>query len=119
MKIGYARVSTLEQNLDLQKDDALLAAGCVKVITDQASGSSAARPGLEKLKEQLRADDTLVVWRLDRLGRSLRDLIGWMTYLDEHKVGLLSLHEAIDTNDDLRASSPSTCSVRLRSSSVT
>ena len=96
MKIGYARVSTLEQNLDLQKD-ALLAAGCEKVITDKASGSSTARPGLEKLKEQLRADDTLVVWRLDRLGRSLRDLIGWMTYLEERKVGLLSLHEAIDT----------------------
>ncbi len=97
MKIGYARVSTLEQNLDLQKD-ALLAAGCEKVMTDKASGSSTARPGLEKLKEQLRADDTLVVWRLDRLGRSLRDLIGWMTYLEDRKVGLLSLHEAIDTN---------------------
>jgi DNA invertase Pin-like site-specific DNA recombinase len=49
------------------------------------------------VKEQLRAGDTPVVWRLDRLGRSLRDLIGWMTYLEEHKVGLLSLHEAIDT----------------------
>lgn len=97
MKIGYARVSTFEQNLDLQKD-ALVAAGCEKVISDMASGSSTARPGLEKLKEQLRADDTLVVWRLDRLGRSLRDLIGWMTYLEEHEVGLLSLHEAIDTN---------------------
>ena len=97
MKIGYARVSILEQNLDLQKD-ALLAAGCEKVITDKASGSSTARPGLEKLKEQLRADDILVVWRLDRLGRSLRDLIGWMTYLEERKIGLLSLHEAIDTN---------------------
>ena len=49
------------------------------------------------MKEQLRAGDTLVVWRLDRLGRSLRDLIGWMTYLEDQKVGLLSLHEAIDT----------------------
>ena len=96
MKIGYARVSTHEQNLDLQRD-ALLAVGCEKVITDKASGTTATRPGLEKLKEQMRAGDTLVVWRLDRLGRSLRDLIGWMTYLDEHKVGLLSLHEAIDT----------------------
>lgn len=96
MKIGYARVSTAEQNLDLQRD-ALKAAGCERVITDQASGTVAARPGLEKLKEQLRAGDTLVVWRLDRLGRSLRDLIGWMTYLEEEKVGLLSLHEAIDT----------------------
>jgi len=96
MKVGYARVSTAEQNLDLQCD-ALNAAGCEKVITDKASGTVVARPGLEKLKEQLRAGDTLVVWRLDRLGRSLRDLIGWMTYLEEAKVGLLSLHEAIDT----------------------
>ena len=96
MKIGYARVSTHEQNLDLRRD-ALLAIGCEKVITDKASGTTATRPGLEKLKEQMRAGDTLVVWQLDRLGRSLRDLIEWMTYLDEHKVGLLSLHEAIDT----------------------
>ncbi|RJF90235.1 recombinase family protein [Sphingomonas cavernae] len=96
MKIGYARVSTLEQSLDLQRD-ALKAAGCAKVITDQASAAVSARPGLEKMKEQLRAGDTLVIWRLDRLGRSLRDLIGWMTYLEEEKVGLLSLHEAIDT----------------------
>jgi len=96
MRIGYARVSTAEQNLDLQRD-ALKAAGCERVITDKASGTVAVRPGLEKLKEQLRAGDTLVVWRLDRLGRSLRDLIGWMTYLEEEKVGLLSLHEAIDT----------------------
>lgn len=96
MRIGYARVSTAEQNLDLQRD-ALKAAGCEKVITDKASGVVAARPGLEKVKEQLRAGDTLVVWRLDRLGRSLRDLIRWMTYLEEKQVGLLSLHEAIDT----------------------
>lgn len=97
MRIGYARVSTSEQNLDLQKD-VLLAAGCEKVITDKASGSVTARPGLGTVKEQLRAGDTLVVWRLDRLGRSLRDLIGWMTYFEEQKVALLSLHEAIDTS---------------------
>lgn len=96
MKIGYARVSTTEQNLNLQSD-ALKAAGCEKVITDKASGAVAARPGLAKLKEQLRGGDTLVVWRLDRLGRSLRDLIGWMTYLEDEEIGLLSLHEAIDT----------------------
>lgn len=96
MKIGYARVSTIEQNLDLQRD-ALLAAGCEKVITDTVSGSVLARPGLEKVKEQMRAGDTLVVWRLDRLGRSMRDLISWMTYLDEKKIQLQSLHEAIDT----------------------
>ena len=97
MKIGYARVSTAEQNLDLQRD-ALIAAGCDKVITDKASGATVPRPGLQKVKEQLRAGDMLVVWRLDRLGRSLRDLIGWMTYLEQEKIGLLSLHEAIDTN---------------------
>ena len=96
MKIGYARVSTHDQNLDLQRD-ALEKAGCEKVIVDTMSGAAAARPGLEKVKEQLRAGDTLVVWRLDRLGRSLKDLIAWVGYLDEREVGLLSLHEAIDT----------------------
>jgi DNA invertase Pin-like site-specific DNA recombinase len=96
MKIGYARVSTLEQNLHLQRD-ALEAAGCEKVIVDQVSGTVAQRPGLEKVKELLRAGDTLVVWRLDRLGRSLRDLIEWVRYLDEQGVGLQSLQEVIDT----------------------
>lgn len=86
MKIGYARVSTHEQNLDMQRD-ALKAAGCEKVITDKASGTIATRPGLEKLKEHLRAGDTLVVWRLDRLGRSLRDLIGWMASLTNTSSG--------------------------------
>lgn len=85
MKIGYARVSTIEQNLDLQRD-ALLTAGCERVIADTASGAVTSRPGLEKVKEQLRAGDTLVVWRLDRLGRSLRDVIGWMTWLEEQKL---------------------------------
>ena len=96
MKIGYARVSTLEQNPDLQKD-ALEKAGCEKVIVDKVSGTVAARPGLEKVRELLRQGDTLVVWRLDRLGRSLRDLIDWMGYLDGQGVGLQSLQEAIDT----------------------
>ncbi|ABA56534.1 Resolvase-like (plasmid) [Nitrosococcus oceani ATCC 19707] len=96
MKIGYARVSTLDQNLNLQRD-ALEAAGCQKVIVDQVSGTVAKRPGLEKVKEQLREGDTLVVWRLDRLGRSLRDLIEWVRYLDAQGVGLQSLHESIDT----------------------
>ena len=73
MKIGYARVSTLEQNLNLQID-ALKKAGCQKIITDEVSGSVADRPGLTKLKEILRTGDTLVVWRLDRLGRTLRSL---------------------------------------------
>jgi DNA invertase Pin-like site-specific DNA recombinase len=96
MRIGYARVSTLDQNPNLQRD-ALEDAGCKKVIVDQVSGTVAQRPGLEKVKELLRPGDTLVVWRLDRLGRSLRDLIEWVRYLDEHGVGLRSLHEAIDT----------------------
>ncbi len=96
MKIGYARVSTLEQNTDMQKK-ALKKAGCKKVLVDQVSGTVAKRPGLEKAKELLRKGDTLVVWRLDRLGRSLRDLIEWVRYLDEQGVGLESLHEAIDT----------------------
>ncbi|GEB90103.1 recombinase family protein [Zymomonas mobilis] len=96
MRIGYARVSTQEQNPDFQKD-ALEAVGCEKIITDKASGTIRSRPGLEKVKELLRAGDTLVVWRLDRLGRSLRDLIEWMSYLEENKVELLSLHEAINT----------------------
>lgn len=74
MRIGYARVSTQDQNLDFQRD-ALKQAGCEKIITDTASGAKAARPGLDKVREFLRAGDTLVVWRLDRLGRSLKDLI--------------------------------------------
>jgi DNA invertase Pin-like site-specific DNA recombinase len=96
MKIGYARVSTLEQNPDLQRD-ALLKAGCEKVIVDQISGTVAERPGLGQVKELLRRGDTLVVWRLDRLGRSLRDLIDWAYYLEQQGVGLQSLQENIDT----------------------
>jgi len=96
MLIGYARVSTHDQNLDLQRD-ALEAAGCERVIIDKMSGAASARPGLAQVKDILRAGDTLVVWRLDRLGRSLRDLIDWVTYLDESKIGLRSLQEAIDT----------------------
>jgi DNA invertase Pin-like site-specific DNA recombinase len=96
MNIGYARVSTHEQNLDLQQD-ALKQADCQRVIVDQVSGSVAERPGLTKLKEVLREGDTLVVWRLDRLGRSIKDLITWASWLEQQKIGLRSLHEAIDT----------------------
>jgi DNA invertase Pin-like site-specific DNA recombinase len=96
MDIGYARVSTHEQNLDLQKD-ALYKAGCDRVYVDKVSGTVAKRPGLDKVKEALRQGDTLVVWRLDRLGRSLKDLIEWVMYLQQREVGLRSLHEAIDT----------------------
>lgn len=96
MLIGYARVSTHEQNLDLQKD-ALLKAGCEEIFEDKVSGIVAARPGLEKIKLILRKGDTLVVWRLDRLGRSLKDLMEWMNYLEEKQVGLKSVQESIDT----------------------
>jgi DNA invertase Pin-like site-specific DNA recombinase len=96
MKIGYVRVSTSEQNPDLQQD-ALTAAGCEKILVDRVSGTVTQRPGLEKIKELLREGDTLVIWRLDRLGRSLRDLIEWVGYLEQRGVGLQSLHEMIDT----------------------
>ena len=96
MLIGYARISTHDQNLDGQRD-ALEAAGCERVIVDTMSGAASARPGLAQLKDVLRAGDTLVVWRLDRLGRSLKDLIAWVGYLEEREVGLRSLHESIDT----------------------
>ena len=96
MLIGYARVSTHDQNLDLQRD-ALAAAGCERLYEDRLSGAASARPGLEKLREVLRAGDTLVVWRLDRLGRSLKDLIAWVAWLEERRVGLRSLTESIDT----------------------
>ena len=96
MKIGYARVSTIEQNLDLQID-ALKAAGCEKNFSDVMSGAKSLRPELLRLKEQLRPGDTLVVWRLDRLGRSMKDLLEWMTSLEQMNVGLVSLKENIDT----------------------
>ena len=98
MKLGYARVSTLEQNLDLQID-ALKAAGCEKVITDRITGSASDRPGLKKLKEELlREGDTLVVWRLDRLGRSLKNLIEWIQELKSRGIQFNSLTENIDTS---------------------
>ena len=98
MLIGYARVSTIDQNTDLQTD-ALKTAGCQKIFIDKISGVKSDRPELNKLKEQLREGDTLVVWRLDRLGRSLRDLIDWMNYLEKEKVTLKSLQESIDTGN--------------------
>ena len=96
MLIGYARVSTHDQHLNLQ-EDALRKEGCEKIFFDEVSGTVASRPGLDKLKEQLRSGDTLVVWRLDRLGRSIRDLIDWVTTLENDGVGFRSLQESIDT----------------------
>jgi DNA invertase Pin-like site-specific DNA recombinase len=96
MLIGYARVSTNEQNLDLQKD-ALEKAECERIFVEQMSGSSSNRPELNKTIDMLREGDTLVVWRLDRLGRSLKHLIELITILEERKVGFKSLTESIDT----------------------
>lgn len=96
MKIGYARVSTHDQNLDLQKD-ALEKVGCEKIFVDEISGTVAKREGLEKAKEMLRKGDVLIVWRLDRLGRSIRDLIDWVNLLEEEGIGFKSLQESIDT----------------------
>jgi DNA invertase Pin-like site-specific DNA recombinase len=96
MRIGYARVSTLDQNLDLQ-EDALKAAGCEKIYTDKTGGTKAERPGLERALADLRAGDRLVVWKLDRLGRSLRHLIETVTDLRDRGVSFQSVQEAIDT----------------------
>jgi len=96
MLIGYARVSTDDQHLALQHD-ALQKAGCDKVFSDQQSGAANERPGLTSLFESLRPGDTLVIWRLDRLGRSLKHLIQLVEQLDQRKVGLKSLQENIDT----------------------
>lgn len=96
MHIGYARVSTHEQTLDLQLD-ALEKAGCERVFRDTASGVRAERPGLGAALDFVRDGDTLVVWRLDRLGRSLQHLIELVTALQDRAVGLRSLQESIDT----------------------
>lgn len=96
MKIGYARVSREDQNLDLQRD-ALLAAGCEKIFSDQMSGAKADRPGLDMALEFLRDGDALVVWRLDRLGRSVKNLIEIIAVLDSRKIEFLSLQESINT----------------------
>jgi DNA invertase Pin-like site-specific DNA recombinase len=96
MLIGYARVSTFEQTLDLQQD-ALTKAGCEQTFTDTISGSVAERPGLQNALLYLREGDTLVVWRLDRLGRSLKHLIDTITTLHERDIGFRSLTENIDT----------------------
>jgi DNA invertase Pin-like site-specific DNA recombinase len=96
MLIGYARVSTYDQTLNLQRD-ALQKAGCTKIFTDTASGAQTERKGLEQALSYVRKGDTFVVWRLDRLGRSLPHLITTMTDLLERGIGFKSLAENIDT----------------------
>src|SRR5687768_15509323 len=94
--IGYARVSTTDQTLSLQQD-ALKNAGCLKIFTDTASGVKAERKGLDDALAYMREGDTLVVWRLDRLGRSILNLIQTVTALEKRNVNFKSLTENIDT----------------------
>src|SRR6266702_3960680 len=96
MLIGYARVSTSDQTLNLQKD-ALEKIGCSKIFTDVISGSTTERQGLDEAISYVREGDTLVVWRLDRLGRSLKHLIETITALNNRKIGFKSIQENIDT----------------------
>ncbi len=96
MLIGYARVSTQDQTLNLQKD-ALEKIGCAKIFTDVISGATTERQGLDEALAYVREGDTLVVWRLDRLGRSLKHLIETITNLNNRKIGFKSIQENIDT----------------------
>jgi DNA invertase Pin-like site-specific DNA recombinase len=96
MLIGYARVSTHEQNLTLQTD-ALKKAGCRKIFDDRVSRAGSERPGSKAALEYVREGDTLLVWRLDRLGRSLKDLIEIIGGLEKRGMGFRSLRKSIDT----------------------
>ncbi len=96
MLIGYARVSTMDQNLDLQVD-ALNQIGCKQIFTDKITGTKFDRPELNELKKILRKDDIVVVWKLDRMGRGLRDLINLMKEFEDKGIGFKSLTEGIDT----------------------
>lgn len=96
MLIGYARVSTTDQNLTLQKD-ALTKAGCEKIYEDEMSGTKDNRPGLNQALEMLRNNDTLVVWKLDRLGRSVKSLIELVSSLNQKGIHFKSLTDSIDT----------------------
>lgn len=96
MNVGYARVSTADQNLDLQLD-ALKKAECEKIFQDIASGAKKDRPGLAEILEFIRPSDTLVVWKLDRLGRSLPHLVKVVTDLKNRNIFFMSIQEKIDT----------------------
>jgi DNA invertase Pin-like site-specific DNA recombinase len=96
MLIGYARVSTQDQTLHLQRD-ALRKIGCDKIFTDTASGAATERQGLAEALDYVREGDTLVVWKLDRLGRSLKHLIETITHLNNRNIGFKSITENIDT----------------------
>jgi DNA invertase Pin-like site-specific DNA recombinase len=113
MLIGYARVSTQDQNLELQTE-ALTQADCKKVFEDKVSGSRAERPGLAKAQEALREGDTLVVWKLDRLGRSVKNLVNLVGQLHQQGVWFKSLTDAIDTERHRDASSSTSWPAWLR-----
>jgi DNA invertase Pin-like site-specific DNA recombinase len=95
-RIGYARVSTHDQNLEMQLD-ALKKTGCKRIFTDKLSGSQVERPGLREALSQLREADTLVVWKLDRLGRSVKGLVDLVNELETQKVHFQSITDGIDT----------------------
>ncbi len=97
MLIGYARVSTIDQNLDLQLST-LKAAGCEKLYQDQISGTKANRPGLGMALEVLRKNDTLVVWKLDRLGRTVKGLIDLVNQLHQKEIHFKSITDNVDTS---------------------
>lgn len=96
MKIGYARVSTKEQSLNLQ-EDALIKAGCEKIYSEKITGTTTSRPQLDEMLSHLRKGDIIIVWKLDRLGRSLRDLVKIISNLKKQGVFFQSLQDNIDT----------------------
>lgn len=96
MKVGYARVSTQEQTLDLQVD-ALKLNGCQSIFTDKISGIKTVKPAFDEMMSHLREEDSIVIWKLDRLGRSTKDLIALVSTLAEKKINLISLNDPIDT----------------------
>jgi len=104
MRIGYARVSTRDQNLELQLD-ALNKVGCERIFTDKLSGAHVERPGLKEALSHLREADTLVVWKLNRLGRSVKGLLDLVNELEAQKVHFQSITDGVDTKTPAGASS--------------